>query len=447
MFKLEDGNLSINRLDELKNKYESESSNTIVRHALSKNKISEICYNDQADRDTKNMFSIDIETMPVCNQKQSGRCWIFAGLNVLREIIGKKLNVSNFELSQNYVAFFDKLEKVNYALSSIMELVDKDHDDRVLMHILKSGIGDGGQWDMFVNIIKKYGFVPKTAMGETFQSSATMESDAILNATIRRFASEIKILHNLNKDEEIIKLKDEYMQKVYNFLTNCFGVPPTKFDLEYVTKDNVYHLVQNLSPIDFFEKTVGDIIDDYQSIINAPTSDKPYNKTFTIQYLNNVVEGKKIIHLNLPMERIEELIIKQLSNGELVWFGSDVSSYRNREEGIWDTLAYDYQSSLKLDIRFDKKEMLDYFASAMNHAMVITGVNLVNNIPTKWKIENSWGSDVGNKGYYIMSEDFFKTYVYQAVINKKYLNEEELKALKEEPILLKPWDPMGTLAD
>lgn len=447
MFKLKDQYMDQNKLNNFVSEYNKDTKNVVVRHSLTKSKIVDVIYDDRADKDIQTMFSVDIPTMRVVNQKQSGRCWIFAGLNVLREIIGKELNVEFFELSQNYISFYDKLEKVNYALATIMELEDKPHDDRVLMHILQSGIGDGGQWDMFVNIVKKYGLAPKTAFGETAQSSGTMESDHILNSLIRKFASEVSKLHLEGKEDEIVALRDSYMQKTYNLLTNCFGVPPTKFDLEYVDKDKKYHLDRDLTPMEFFNKYIGDKIDEYQSLINSPTKDKPYNKTYTIKYLNNVIEGKKIIHLNVTMERMEELIIKQLSNNELVWFGSDVSSYRDRENGIWNTLAYDYKSSFDLDIRFSKEDMLDYHQSAMNHAMVITGVNLIDNKPTKWKIENSWGESGNNKGYYTMSEDFFYTYVYQAVINKKYLNEEELKALKEEPIELDPWDPMGTLAN
>lgn len=445
-FKLENEFLNNEQLNNLKKKYKKDSKNTIIRHALSKANIKDITYVKEAEVDTNNKFSIDLKTMAVCNQKQSGRCWIFAGLNVLREIIGKKLNVKEFELSQNYVAFFDKLEKINYTLSTVMELLDKKHDDRVLMHVLVNGVGDGGQWDMFANLIKKYGIVPKNVMVETYQSSATRESDVLINSMIRKFAADAKKLYENKKYEEIKKLKDELVLKSYNLLSNSFGLIPEKFDLEYVDKNDKYHLVKNLTPLKFFNKYIGDEIDQYQSITNAPTKDKPYEKTFTIKYLGNVIEGKKVIHLNLSMNRIKELIIAQLKDNSPVWFGSDVSYYGDRENGTWDTKAYDYLSTFNLDIKASKEDMLDYYISAMNHAMVITGVNLVNNVPTKWKIENSWGETIGKKGYFVMSSEFFDTFVYQAVINKKYLNENELKALEKEPVELDPWDPMGTLA-
>ena len=445
-FKMENEYLSLKNLNNIKEKYNLDEKNVIIRHALNKTALSNIIYVQESEKDIDNKFSIDLKTMKVCNQKESGRCWIFAGLNILREIIGKELNVEFFELSQNYVAFFDKLEKINYTLSVIMELADKPHDDRVLTHILKSGIGDGGQWDMFANLVKKYGIVPKSAMGETFQSSSTRESDMLINATIRQFAAKVSKLYKENKLEDIKKEKERILQLSYNLLSNCFGVPPEKFDLEYVDKDENYHLERNLTPIEFFNKFIGNKIDEYQSVTNAPTKDKIFNKTFTVKYLGNVIEGKKVTHLNLEMKRLKELIVSQLKNGEPVWFGSDVAFYRDRQRGIWDDNAFDYLSTFNLDLKTNKSDMLDYFISAMGHAMVITGVNLVDGKPTKWKIENSWGADNGFDGYYIMSDSFFDSFVYQAVILKKYLNEKELEALKEEPIELDPWDPMGTLA-
>ena len=297
-----------------------------------------------------------------------------------------------------------------------------------------------------LNLVKKYGVCPKNAMVETYQSSGTRESDVLINSMIRKFAADASKLYKEEKYDQIKEMKDELIQKSYNLLANCFGVPPKTFNLEYVDKDNKYHLVQNLTPKQFFDEFIGSEIDEYQSITNAPTKDKPYLKTFTIKYLGNVIEGKKVVHLNLTMDRIKEIIINQLSNNEPVWFGSDVSYYRNRTTGVWDTLSYDYMSAFGLDVKFSKEDMLNYFNSAMNHAMVITGVNLVNGKANKWKIENSWGDDIGNKGYFIMSSDFFDRFVYQAVVNKKYLDKEELEALEKEPVELKPWDPMGTLA-
>jgi len=417
-----------------------------VHHALSRHAISSVTFAPESLAEVAPTYSIDLKTLPVCNQKQSGRCWIFAGLNVLREIVAKKCGLKKFELSQNYISLYDKIEKANFALESILKLAGRDHDDRVLWFILHDPVSDGGQWDMFVNLVKKYGLVPQNKFPETYQSEGTRESDQIINAAIRGFAAKAAKLVKEGKEGEARALKEETIGKIAEFLFACFGIPPKSFDFEY-ENDKGYHVEKGLTPLSFFEKYVGDEIDEYQSIIHSPTADKPYYRNYTVDYLGNVVEGKPINHLNLPMERIKELIVKQLEAGEPVWFGSDVSFYRDRNSWAWNDKAFDYQSPFGLSIQFDKTDMLDYWHSAMNHAMVITGVNLDEGKPNRWKIENSWGSDNGQSGYYTMSPSWFDTFVYQAVIKRKYLSEEELAAASKEPTHLNPWDPMGTLAD
>lgn len=439
--------LSCELFSKLEKSYKEDKKNDVIRHALIKNPIVDVVYDNKNEIDTIFIFSNEVKTLPVCNQKASGRCWIFAGLNVLREIIAKKLNLRNFELSQNYIALFDKLEKANYALTSIIDLIDNEPNERVLMHILTNGVGDGGQWDMFRNLVIKYGILPKNNFNETYQSSNTMESNHLLNTYIRKFASEAKKLANENRKNEIHTLKKEYLKNIYNLLTNSFGLPVEKFDFEYYDKDDKYHLEKDLTPKSFFEKYIGNEIDEYVSIINSPTKDKPFNKVYTIAYLNNVVEGKLIKHLNLPMERIKELVEKQIDDNNIVWFGSDVSFYRNRKTGLWDDLSFDYVSAFNIDYKFNKEDMLDFHASVMNHAMCLTGYNKKDGKTNRYKVENSWGEDVGNKGYFIMSSSWFDSFVYQAVILKKYLNEEEIDAYNKEPVVLDPWDPMGTLAD
>ena len=440
-------NFEINQkeLKDFKTNYEKDTKNKVVKNALTKNPISEIVYDAKNEKDVINDFSIEVKTLPVCNQKQSGRCWIFAACNFLREKIAHELNVNNFELSQNYIAFFDKLEKANYLLASIVDLIASEPDERVLMHVLVNGVGDGGQWDMFVNLVKKYGVVPKNVMNETYQSSGTRESDILINSLARQFAAKAKKLHKNGETDKILLLKKETMQLIYNLLVNCFGEPPVNFDFEYTDKEGKYHIEEGYTPKTFFDKYVKNL-DDYISIVNAPTESKPFYKTYTIDYLNNVIEGKRIVHLNLPMERFKELIISQLKDNEIVWFGSDVSNYRDRNTGLWDDLSFDYKSAFSFEIKFDKAEMLDFHESAMNHAMCLTGVNIKNRKINRWKVENSRGKEAGNQGYFIMSDSRFDSYVYQAVINKKYLNEKELKVLEGEPIVLAPWDPLGTLA-
>ncbi len=428
--------------------YNADPKNRVARHALSKTQISTIAFDPQSVPSVEMNYSTEVPSMAVTNQRASGRCWIFAGLNILREIIAPKLGLKEFELSQNYIALYDKIEKANFALETIVSFLGRDHDDREFRHVLCSPVADGGQWDMFVNLVKKYGLLPKSQFPETFQSENTQQGDFLVNAAIRDYAAKASHLKEKGAPLAVLRLlKEETIAKIYHMFLSFFGVPPKSFDFEWTDVDGKYHIEKGLTPKAFFEKYVGDEIDEYQSIINSPTKDKPFGKNYTIDHLGNVVEGKPINHLNLPMERIKELIIKQLKAGYPVWFGSDVSFYRNREHFAWDDKSMDYRSLFGFDIDFDKADMLDYWHSAMNHAMVIVGVNEKDGVPNRWKIENSWGSEVGKKGYYAMSASWFDKFVYQAVIRKEFLSEEERKACLEEPTHLRPWDPMGTLAD
>ena len=328
-----------------------------------------------------------------------------------------------------------------------MATADLPTDDRNVSFILSTGVHDGGQWEMFANIVRKYGIVPKSVYGETYQSSHSQGPNRYLNQALKREAAVLRdMIHNGASEEELQAEKNSMMSKVYSFLCSCYNEPPCTFDLEYTDKDKKYHIVKNMTPHRFCEEYVGDLLDNSVSVINAPTKDKEFHKTYTIRYLTNVVGGHDVVHLNLTMEEMKAAIIAQLSAGKVVWFGSDVGHDGERKKGIWDDNAYNVSLMTGLDLDINKENGLDYGFSAMNHAMVITGVNLEDGKPTKWKIENSWGDDAGNKGYYICSDSWFDKYVYQAAIEKEYLG--DLAALADqEPIMLEAWDPMGTLAD
>lgn len=433
--------ISKENLKNIEEEYTKNVINTIARRALSKSKIRDITKVNEQTEFTRDMFSINLKTLPVTDQKSSGRCWIFAGCNVIREAIAKKYNLEEFEISQNYVAFYDKLEKCNYLLESIISLKDKEKDDRTLDYLLSTGIQDGGQWDLFVNIVNKYGVVPKNAFPETYQSSNTYGIDNLLNKYIRKFAYEIR-----NEEMDIQSRKEKCIKEIYSILCSCFGIPPKTFSFEYVDKDKNYHIIKDLTPMKFYQEIVEMDLNNYVSIINSPTSDKPFNNVYTVDYLGNVAEGNEVLYLNLPIERLKELAVNQLKDGESVWFGSDCGKDADGTDGVWDDSTFDIDTLFQIDSSMSKGAMLDTRESAMNHAMVITGVNLEKENPTKWRIENSWGEKYGHKGYYVATDSWFSKYVYQIVINKKYLSEEEKNILNNERIRLKPWDPMGTLA-
>lgn len=437
--------ITIKKLNELEINYEQKPVQQALKRVLMKNELSTLFDKQEQKPLTQFRFSNEIKTMPVTWQKQSGRCWIYAGLNVLRELVAKKFQIKDFEFSQNYTAFYDKLEKINYYIEAMDDFLEVDHDDRTLQHLLKTGIQDGGQWDMFVSLIEKYGVVPKEWMVETASSGNTRYMNQIINIKLRQYTANARRLFSLGKKAEIANLKAKTLDELYTFLTTNLGTPPKTFDFEYMSGD-VYQMKKNITPQAFYQEELGDILKNYISIINAPTDDKPYMKTYTVGYLGNVIGGREIKYLNLEMSELKELVLKQLLNQELVWFGSDVARYGDRVTGVWDDKQVDDENMLEMSLFMSKADQLDYSQGAMSHAMVITAVNLDEGIPNRWKIENSWGDAVGQKGYFLCSDTWFDQYVYQAVIHEKYLTEAQKKAWNQKPTVLKPWDPMGSLA-
>ena len=431
-------------LKSLKNSYVSDDKALAVRRALNKTDVLDLLHVQENDQKVGHNFSIDIKTMKVTSQGQSGRCWIFAGCNFLREETARKFNVEDFELSQNYVAYWDKMEKINWTMESIISLKDVSWDDRTLMWVLNNSIGDGGQWDMFAGLIEKYGIVPKSVFPETYAACHTRSWTSLVKRRLRKFAADVQ----KNKDDKkaIDRLKEKCLEELYSFSTSCFGLPPEKFDFEYVDKDGKYHIEKDLDPKSFYQKYIGLDLKEYASLIHSPTEDKPYYERFTVNYVGNIV-GNPVVYTNVTLSDLKKGIINQLKSGQIVWFGSDVGRWGNREMGVWDMNNYDLKALFDLDIAMSKEDSLYYCESAMNHAMCITGVTLEKGKPVKWKIENSWGDNSGNKGYYLCSDEWFDFYVYQAVVSKKFLPKKVIDCLDKKPGDLNPWDPMGTLAD
>lgn len=436
-----------NELNSWSGDYNASAERKLATLAFSKTDAMDVSYSIKDAYAMTMKFSVDIPTLSVTNQESSGRCWLFAATNVLRERIAKTLNLEAFQLSQSYLAFWDKFERANYFLESIIATADLPTDDRNVALILTTGVHDGGQWEMFANVVRKYGLVPRDVYGETYQSSHTRSMNTILNRSLKAAAVKMRTMVKAGaSDEEIQNEKNAILGKVYGFLCSCYTEPPKTFDFEYVDKDKNYHIEKNLTPKSFYEKYIGDLLDNIVSIINAPTADKPYDKTYTVRYLGNVVGGNDVVHLNLEMGEFKAAIIRQLEAGKVVWFGSDVGKYGEREKGLWDDNSFNLAATSGLDIEISKTDALNYWFSAMNHAMVITGVNLEDGKPNRWKIENSWGDKSGAKGYYVCSDTWFDQYVYQAAVEKEYLG-EKAELAKQPPIMLEAWDPMGTLAE
>lgn len=439
--------ISPNMTSQYREEFQGNKANEIRMNAIAKNGIQATATSRSALIDMQFTFSTEIETGPVTNQKQSGRCWMFAGLNTIRHEIAKKNNMKPFELSQAYPFFWDKFERANYFLERILETMDEETDGRVVQWLLAAPLNDGGQWDMFINLVEKYGVVPQYAMPETFHSSQSSQMNQLLTQKLRKHASTLREGYKSGVSVEALRAqKQEMVAEFYRLLCYFLGEPPTQFDFEYRDKDDAFHRDAAITPVEFVQKYFAKDLREYVSIINAPTADKPYNHTFTVQYLGNVEGGHIVKYLNVDIETFKNLALSQLNDGVPVWFGCDVGKMLERDNGIMDTNVFDYEGTLDTSFAITKAERLDYGESLMTHAMVFTGVNTVDGKPNRWKVENSWGKDRGKEGFYVMSDEWFDEYMYQIVVHKSYLSQELAQAYDQEPIMLKPWDPMGSLA-
>lgn len=436
-------------LQNSREKFYKDRANRVAQRAAVNNGLVEASVDRGEDERNRHTFNIELKEKEIRNQKQSGRCWMFAALNLMEYKLCRKYNLKGFELSKNYTLFFDKLERCNYFLDSIIRTLDEDLDGRLVSHILTDPMGDGGQWDMIKNIIKKYGLVPAYAMKESVNSSATANLNNYLTKILRMYAKNLRVSYKKEKDlEKLKKMQEEYMKKIYDVLSISLGTPPEKFDFEVRNEDEEFISDKNLTPQEFLKKHVEVNLDDYISLINAPTKDKPYFKSYTVDFLGNVMELDKVRYVNVPVEVMKDGILKQLKDGEPVWFGCDVAQFFYRKEANLDLSTLKIFDLLNVEYDLSKEERLDYKESLMTHAMVFVGCDYdeENKKINRYKVENSWGKDAGDRGYLVMSDEWFDEYMYQALINKKYLDEKVIKAYSEEPIHLKPWDPMGSLA-
>ena len=429
--------------------FDAERANVVAMNAVTKNGICDAAENVKAAPDNLHAYSVMVEAGDACNQKKSGRCWMFASLNVMRLKVMDKLNLKNMELSQNYPLFYDKLEKSNYFLENILDTLDEPLSGRVVAYLLQDPIGDGGQWDMFRSLVAKYGVVPKDIYPDTAVSVETMQLRKYLTTKLRGFACELREAAAAGESMEALRgRKDAMMETVYRMLCISLGKPPVRFTWEIRDKDGKFVRVSDITPQEFYEKYVGFDLDNLVTAINAPTQDKPYGRTYTVQYLGSVREGKyPVKYLNLPMDDLRAIAIAMLKDGRPVWFGSDVGQFSNRKAGILSLDAYNLGGLFDTEFPMSKAQRLDYGESLMTHAMVLTGVDLdEDGKPIRWKVENSWGDESGDKGFFVMSDEWFGEFAYQILLDRSYFSAEQNAQFDAEPILLAPWDPMGSLA-
>ena len=445
-----DKSISIEMINKFQQTCDTDEKLKISRNAATHNEVTDLAMDWNEFRKIDHSFSDTITgEMKITNQKSSGRCWGFAGLNLFRVYLGRKHNLKDFQFSQSYFMFWDKLEKSNYFLESILSTVEEDFDSRIVMHLLQTPTEDGGQWDMWANLIKKYGVIPQAEMSESFSSSQSAEMNKMLARKLRENAHDLrKEFSKGSSSEELIELKNNMIEEIFKMLTMHLGTPPESFNWQVRDKDKKFTRFENLTPQSFYNDHVGLNLDDYVCLINCPMSNKEYNKVYTVEHLGNVVEGSPIRYLNVESDIMKDASIKSIKDDNPVWFGCDVGKHFHRDLGIMDTHLFDYEMFYGTDFRMNKAQRLEYGQSQMTHAMLFTGVDLdENGKSTKWRVENSWGDKGGNKGYHIMSDDWFDEYNYEVVVHKDYLSNELNDIFQNaEAIPLKPWDPMGALA-
>ena len=423
------------------------SSLQLMQNIVTQRDVNEVALNHKIISDATHNFSNVLDDWSVTNQAKSGRCWMFAGLNLFRSEARNILNLKEFEYSQNYVMFWDKLERCNFLLEAIIETADRPLDDRTVAFLLQSSINDGGQWDMFVSLIAKHGVVPKEVMPETESSSNSARMNFIINYQVRQGAMAIRDCYASEQGLEGMRsAKNTALNSIYQILCIHLGTPPQEFNWQWTDKDNEFHRDGNMTPSQFAEKYIVTPMEEFVCIVHDPRRTSPVGKTFTIEYLGNVVGGTPIKYLNVDIQLMKDLTLKMLQDGKPVWMGCDTGKQMHRDKGIWDADLFDYPGVYGTNFDMDKSARLEYHQTRMTHAMLFTGVDVVDGEPKRWRVENSWDNKVGDKGFFMMNDSWFAEYMFEIAVPKSYLPDDLLKALDSEPIVLPPWDPMGSLA-
>ena len=442
-----DRSLTFDQITQFKNVFDTSETSSLMQNVVTQRDVNEVALNRGIVTESVHSFSNLLDDWSVTNQARSGRCWMFAGLNMFRVESKDVLNVKEFEFSQNYLMFWDKIERANFLLEAIIDTADKPIDDRTVSWLLQRGVEDGGQWDMFVSLVKKHGVVPKTVMPETESSSNSMRMNSMLNYQYRQGAKKIRDLYAQESGvDDMRESKKDTLSAMYQILAIHLGSPPDQFFWQWRDKDGDFQRDGDMTPMEFAEKYIVTPMDDYVCLVHDPRKSNPYGKTFTIQYLGNVVDGPPIKYINVSIDVMKDIACRMIQDGKPVWMGCDTGKQMHRDLGIWDAELFDYPGVYETEFSMDKSERLEYHQTRMTHAMLFTGVDLVDGKPRRWRVENSWNDKVGDKGFCLMNDSWFAEYMFEISAPKSYLPKDILDAWNDEPIILPPWDPMGSLA-
>ena len=429
------------QIEEFRKSFDSDPSATVAQNAVSNADLSTLALRRDLVQDMDFSFSTKLDDWNATNQRRSGRCWLFATLNLFRVGAMKKMNLKKFEFSQAHIHFWD-----NHFLEAILETSDRPVDDRTIHFLLSDPIGDGGQWNMATNLIRKHGLVPMSAYPESHSSSNTRSMNTVLKDILRTSASEIrKILDDGGSNNEARRHKEGRMKEIWRVLCIHLGTPPEKFDWQWRDKDNEFHRKGTMTPLEFVDEYVEVDWEEYICIVNDPRNE--YYRTYTVDFLQNVAGGPPVVYLNVPSNEMKDITQRLLENGTPVWMGCDVGKNMARKRGLWDAELYDLKGLYGIQFGMEKADRLRFGQTMMTHAMLFTGVDVVDGKPRRWRVENSWGSeDSGEKGFYTMNDNWYDEHMFEIAAPKDYLTDEMKSGLKGDPIVLPAWDPMGSLA-
>lgn len=435
--------ISLEQIKKFSEIYKSDKTNKIVENAITKNGLENACINRDVIIENQPVFNIELPESKRYDQQDSWRCWIYSGLNLIKHNVAKNLNidVEDLELSNNYIAFFDKLEKSNNAYENIINTENVEfeylHNEKMINYC----VSEGGYWDWFVTIVNKYGILPYSYNPNVVESLNYEKIEYLYIEKVKKDILELICLKKKGRSINILEnTKEKFLQENYTFLCKILGEPLVKFNYEYKDKDSEYKRYEDLTPIEFKNRFLSIKLEDFVTLGNIPMYNKEYNKVYKKKYLGNIYQNSYVNYLNLPIEDLKVLTIKQLKDGLPVYMGAHILKFRDKNSGILDTRLYNYDNTLNFR-KLSKEESLNLYDISMHHVMTFTGVNLIENIPQRWKIEDSYGDKEKVNGYYIMNDNFFNEFVLSVVINRKYLTEEQLDLLKQDPIEFEIDDP------
>ena len=433
--------LSPDMIERIEARFDNQGDRQNLINAVTNNDIKDLSLNREKVVAHNKHFNHKLKKSGITNQKSSGRCWLFAGLNVFNPALMTKLNLSEFELSEPYLTFWDKMEKANLFLEEIIDLRDRPLDDRKLQIILDNPFGDGGWWHYVTDLIDKYGVVPLLSMPETKQSTKTSIINRLINRKLRAAASELRQMHAAGQSEDDLRdRKEEILGDIYTALTLAYGKPPENFIFRYEDKDSIISEPSEYTPRSFYEEFLAADMPKFAIIIDNPN--KEYGRLYQIESSRNMADKSDLTLLNLPIEKIKQYCMKALLDSQAVWFACDVGKENYSDSGIMAVDIYDYNTTFSIDFKISKADRIIYLDSYPTHAMVLLGADTTaDGRPVKWLVENSWGTKKGDKGYWYMYDEWFDEYVYVAVVDEGHLDPDDRERLKQKPVVLPAWDP------